>query len=309
MNLVWRDVLASFDRLAHSRVIHGSELRVLEDFRALIHSRFPYLNPYSTIGGCGGNVEALRERFNAILEQIAPGRVDQERGAMPDYYIELTDGNGSYVGRIYLRPDPDNGGEEGTSVEGIVLEMFPALTVPQAQWFYREVNLENFCGAEGLPGKGWTVRPHLTLRVRAAIRLYPRVSLDSKRYFSFWSSNPQMVKGGRDREEVATKWWDEWGSSEMVHSDDRKLVLARFSEKQKVKVCPGWLVSYPWAIAEAERLDSQQNGPNSLGTRFVTAVRQKIKEAFQAMGQDIDELLKKEAALEGRLVPEEAHDG
>jgi hypothetical protein len=209
VNLVWRDLLARFDGLTHSGMIHGAELAVMRDFRALIHRRFPYLNPYSTIAACGGTGEALQERCAAVLEQIAPDRFDGKNA------LQFSPAE-SHVGMVYLRPHPFDQRENGRRVENIYLEMFPALTVPQAQKFYRDVLPASFAGAAGLIGKQWTVNPWLTFRCRAEVLCQPEGLGDAMGYFSFWQAHPEMIRGERDRELVATEWWDTWVAAGLV---------------------------------------------------------------------------------------------
>ncbi len=53
-------------------------------------------------------------------------------------------------------------------------------------------------------------------------------------------------------------------------------------------MCPGWRLRYQWPLAEAERLDSLRTSPGAQQTAFIATVRDKIGEAFGAMGQDFD---------------------
>jgi hypothetical protein len=285
VNIVWRDLLARFDGLTHSGMIHGAELAVMRDFRALIHRRFPYLNPYSSIAACGGTSEALGERCAAIMEQITPDRFDGKNA------LQFSPAE-SHVGMIYLRPDPLDQREDGRRVESICLEMFPAMTVPQAQKFYREVLPTRFASADGLIGKGWTVRPWLTFRFQGTIKYQPNALIDADRSFSFWQAHPEMIRGNVDREVVAAEWWDAWVAAGLVQRDDCQQILARFSERQRVNICPGFRLRYSWPLPEVERLDSLRTPPGSQQTAFISAVRDKIRQAFQAIGQDFDGLVK-----------------
>jgi hypothetical protein len=120
------------------------------------------------------------------------------------------------------------------------------------------------------------------------------VLINSARYFSFWLSHPEMIRGNIDRELVATEWWDEWAEAGMVRPDDREQICKRFSERQKVNVCPGFRLRYSWSLPEAERLDSLRTS-----SVFVAAVRDQIREAFQAIGQDFDGLVKRGGSPDG----------
>ena len=241
------------------------------------------MNNYSSIAACGGGGDALQDRCAAILEQIAPDRFDGKNA------LQFSDAE-SHVGLVYLRPVPVDKRLEGRRVESICVEMFPAMTVPQTQKFYREVLPARFAG--GLVGKGWTVRPWLTFRCRADIRCQPDVRLDAGRYFSFWQARSEMIREERDRQLVSGVWRDVWAAAGLVLTDDRNQILTRFAEKQKVSICPGWRLRYQWPLAEAERLYSLRTPPGSRQAVFVTAVLEKMREAFGAMGQDFDSLVK-----------------
>ena len=289
VNLVWRDVLLRLHDLVRTGILHGPEAVLLKDFRQYVHRHFPHLNPYATIRACDGSPEAIVERCGAILELIASDRVGQE--GIREYYIHVDAG---FVGRVYLRPDPASSGEAGEAARHVCLEMYPALTVPQAQRFYREVNPERFLGSAGLPGRGWTVKPHFALRYRGTIKCLAEVLCGGKEYFAFWQSHPDMICGNTERDKVATERWETWVDAMMVRPADRDLVIKKFSAKQDVNTCPGWLLQYCWSLAEAERLDSQRAMADE--TAFVAAVRDKIREAFSAMGQDFDSFLRQDGA-------------
>jgi hypothetical protein len=279
VNIVWRDVLLRLHDLVGTGMLHGPEAVLLKDFRKYVHRHFPHLNPYATIGACDGSPEAILERCGAILECIAPDHVGQE--GIREYYIRLDDG---FVGRVYLRPDPVSSRDAGEAAGRVCLDMYPALTVPQARRLFREVNPDRFCGSAGLPGRGWTVKPHFALRFKGVIKCLPEILSGGEEYFSFWQSHPEMIWGNKERDTVATEWWDVWVTAGMVRTVDRELI--GFSEKQKVHICPGWLLQYCWSLADAEKLDGQG--------AFVGAVRDKIREAFQAMGQDFDSFLQQD---------------
>jgi hypothetical protein len=229
---------------------------------------------------CGGTAEALQERCAAILEQIAPDRFDGKNA------LEFSDAE-SHVGLVYLRPVPVD-----KRVESICVEMFPAMTAFQAQKCNCEVLDARFEGASELIDKGWTVRPWLTFRYRAFIRCQPGVRLDADRSLSFWHARSGMIRAERDRQLDSGVWRDVWAAAGLVRTEDRNQILTRFSQKQKVNICPGWRLRYQWPLAEAERLDILRISPGSQQTLFVGAVLGKMREAFDAMGQDFDGLVK-----------------
>ena len=240
---------------------------------------------YSSIEACGGTGEALEERCAGILEQIAPDRFDGKNALQ----FSLAE---SHVGLIHLRPVPVDKRLDGRRVESISVEMFPATTVSQAQKCNCEVRPASFEGAGELIDKGWTVRPWLTFRCRAYIRCQPDVRLDGGRYVSFWQARSAMICEERDRERVSGVWRDAWAAAGLVRPDDRQQIVAGFSPRQKVNVGPGWRLRFSWRLAEAERLDSLRISPGSRQTVFVGAVLKKMRESFDAMGQDFDGLVK-----------------
>ena len=242
------------------------------------------MKPHSSIAACVGVGEALQERCAAILEQIAPDRFDG-KNALQFSIAE------SRVGLIHLRPVLVDQRLDGRRVESISVEMLPAMTVPQAQKCHCEALPASFEGAGELIDKGWTVRPWLTFRCRADVRCQPDVRLDGGRCFSFWQARSAMIREERDRERVSGVWRGVWVAAGRVRLDDRQQIVPGFSPKEKVNICPGWRLRFSWRLAEAERLDSLRISPGSRQTVFVGAVLKKMRESFEAMGQDFDGLL------------------
>jgi hypothetical protein len=193
----------------------------------------------------GRTAEALQERCAAILEEIAPDRFDG-KNALQFSVAE------SHVGLIHLRPVPVDQMLDSRRVESISVEMFPAMTVPLAQKCHCEVLPASFEGAGDLIDKGWTVRPWLTFRCRADIRCQPDVRLDAGRYFSFWQARSEMIRGERDRERVSGVWRDAWAAAGLVRPDDRQQIVAEFSPKEKVNICPGWRLRFSWSFGARE---------------------------------------------------------
>jgi hypothetical protein len=94
-----------------------------------------------------------------------------------------------------------------------------------------------------------------------------------------------MIRGNVEREVVAGEDWDAWTAAGLVVGEDRTAVLEKFPEGQKIiNICPGWLLEYSWALAEAAQLDGQKDPMSPLQSRLVSAVQARIKEAFGAMG-------------------------
>ena len=230
----------------------------------------------------GAAAEALQERCAAILEQIAPDRFDGKSALQ----FSLAE---SHVGLIHLRPVSVDKRLDGGRVESVCVEMFP---VSQAQKCNCEVLDARFEGAGELIDKGWTVRPWLTFRCRAYIRCQPDVRFDADRYVSFWQARRQMIREERDQQRGSGVWRDVWTAAGLGRTEDRNQIPARFSQNQKVNIGPGWRLRFSWSLAEAARLDSLRSSPGSQQTLFVGAVLGKMREAFDAMGQDFDGLVK-----------------
>ena len=224
----------------------------------------------------GATAEALQERCAAILEQIAPDRFDGKSALQ----FSLAE---SHVGLIHLRPVSVDKRLDGGRVESVCVEMFP---VSQAQKCNCEVLDARFEGASELIDKGWTVRPWLTFRYRAFIRCQPGVRLDADRSLSFWHARSGMIRAERDRQLDSGVWRGAWEATGLVQTDDRQHISAGFSQKHEVNVCPAWRLRFSWSLAEAERLDSLRVSPDSQQTVFVGAVLRRMRESFDAMGQD-----------------------
>jgi hypothetical protein len=286
VNVLWSDILDRWMKLADSDMLQRSERLALRDFQELVQTMFPDLFPYSSIRSCAQAVGPLRERCGAILKLVAPDRVRRE--GIREYYISLGTGP---VAKIYLGPDP----AEDTRVlpvERIRLQMFPALMTGQAKEFYRYAGL-NPDSFLALAGKGWQLAPHLVFRVRGSgPKFEAKIVGNLPRYFGFWRDNPKWIRGNMTREFAAEQWWSKLVEEGIVEEEQGKALLGSFTEREGVNACPGWKVSSHWNVERAEQRDSQRVVPGSKETAFTAEVRDKIREAFQAMGQNFDSFLR-----------------
>jgi len=205
---------------------------------------------------------------------LAPERVLRE--GIRDFYIGLSQ---SYAGRVYLAPEPT---DASRPVERLILRLYPGLMTSQAQSFYREVEQFQFLA---LSTQGWTVEPSLVLRLQATIKCAPTIQAAALPYSSFWHSHLDMIRGNVEREVVAGEYWNAWAAGGLVSDEDRTAVLATFSERQRVHVCPGWSLERSWSLPEAIRLDGQRRAALSFPTSLVTAIYEALTQALSAMGQ------------------------
>ena len=295
VNVLWSDILERWMRLADSDALQRSERLALRDFQELVQALFPDLFPYSSIRSCARSVGPLRERCGAVLKLIAADRVERE--GIKDYYISLGTGP---VTKIYLGPDP---GEDTRilPVERIRLQMFPALMTGQAREFYRDpaVNPDSFLA---LVGHKWDLAPHLVFRVRGARpKFEAKIVADFRRYFDFWRDNPNCICGNMPRESATDQWWRKLVEAGLVEEQQGRALFEAFTEREPINACPGWKIAFSWNLARAEQLDSQRLVSGAKGTAFTTEGRDKIREAFQAMGQDFDSFLRQDG---GATTPE-----
>ena len=76
-----------------------------------------------------------------------------------------------------------------------------------------------------------------------------------------------------------------WCDIKPLLSDSFSAVLAAFSERQRVHICPGWSLERSWSLPEVVRLDGQRRASLSFPTGLVTAVHEALTQALSAMGQ------------------------
>ena len=288
VNVLWSEILERWMKLADSDMLQRSERLALRDFQELVQTMFPDLFPYSSIRSCAQAVGPLRERCGAILKLIAADRVRRE--GIREYYLSLGSGP---VAKIYLGPDPVEDSRV-LPVERIRLQMFPALMTGQAQEFYRdaELNPDSFLA---LVGQGWHLAPHLVFRVRGSgPKFEAKIVCDLPRYFGFWRDNPKWTRGNMPREFAAEQWWSKLVEAGIVEEEQGRALLGAFTEREGINACPGWKLSFPWNLDQAEQLDSQRLIPSAKETAFIAVVHDRIRQAFQAMGQDFDSFLRQD---------------
>jgi hypothetical protein len=296
VNVMWSDILERWMRLADSDALQRSERLALRDFQELVQAIFPDLFPFSSIRSCARAVGPLRERCGSILKSIAANRVERE--GIRDYYISLGTGP---VTKIYLGPDP---GEDTRilPVERIRIRMFPALMTGQAQKFYDDPGLSpnSFLS---LADAEWDLAPHLVFRVRGSSpKFEANIVTDLRTYFDFWRDNPDCICGNMSRDFKAEQWWGRLVEARIVEETQRTELLGAFTSREGINACPGWKLSFPWNLDQAEQLDSQRLIPSAKETAFIAVVHDRIRQAFQAMGQDFASFLQQDG---GAKTPKE----
>jgi hypothetical protein len=96
------------------------------------------------------------------------------------------------------------------------------------------------------------------------------------------------------REFAAEQWWSKLVEAGIVEEEQGRALLGAFTEREGINACPGWKLSFPWNLDQAEQLDSQRLIPSAKETAFIAVVHDRIRQAFQAMGQDFDSFLRQD---------------
>lgn len=240
----WRSIVSAYSTLLQNRLLGPAETILVDDFLTFIEVHFPELQPYSNLRVCGKDAFRIKRRCRMLLEDIAPKSVRYASGW--GWYIDI--GTHAVAIRIALRAVPDE------AVTSIVLELAPGDTLGQARDLFRDFEYEVF---ENLEANGWNVEPNFHLSFMQQHLVYPKTSLGTREYWSFWKTNRDSLRQLRR---------DEWPSyihflieNGIAASIDEPSFHDKFTNTQRstLNVCPGLSLgkTIPLEVAVAKDSD------------------------------------------------------
>ena len=238
--LVWRDVVQALGGLVQRGLCQGAEAQLIEDFLAFTDRRFPYLNPYPTLGRCKGNDYLLKRRCAAILGSLGLGDAERDRGY--ENYVRLPAGAAE---RLYLFPD-------GTG--HLRLELYPGDTVAQARDVLGPLDAEAFLG---LAEQGWDIVPNLHFAVMGTHLQWSTTSMPAGDYLAYWRAHPDRY-GRVAKADLPGRVAGFVADGLMTPADAEAIDKAFLQTKRaNANVIPGLRVAYRLPLANAVALDEE----------------------------------------------------
>ncbi len=266
--VVWEGLIARLHGLLEGGWLGATQTLLVGDFLSYVKSEFKWLNPYPTLAACGNDLALLNHRCVAIMEELAPGRVDYHQGWR--HYMRVPE---LEAARYVALSVEETAGEDGAGW-GLVLEIHPGDTVSQARSFYRSVDvtalgplLESWSGSSNLHFSH--INKHLHW-CRARKRVVP--------FVTFWLEHQGWIRNVKEEEFAElSALLDQHG---LTDGHDRREFERLFvdSKRSSVNVCPGISLTYRWTGAEAVRLDREG--------RLVTGVEERIRQAVRTWGAE-----------------------
>lgn len=259
--LVWREIIEALGGLVSRGLCQGLEAHLIEDFLAFTEASFPYLNPYSKLGLCKGNLYLLRRRCFVLLSSLGYGQAAHNRGYQD--YVQLLPGAAE---RVYVYP---------TQSGDLAVEIYPADTVSQARTFLRMVDVD---ALTGLSASGWTVSPHLHFGYISTHLQWATSSLAVPVYVAFWKAHPsdfgKVLKP--DLPGKLRRLLQEGLVTDADVMEVERHILA--TTRDYANVIPGLKVARKLDLVEAIALDNQG--------KLEATIQELVREALKTWGQD-----------------------
>ena len=259
----WQELITGIRKLLTSGEAIGASGELLRDFLDYLRQNFSFLNPYTEVGICGDDLALLDNRCRAILEEIAPGRVQYHRGW--HHHIAFDHAVAQEIG---LWANPSSAGW------CIFLGIYPGDSMTQARRLYKHLNI---AGLLKLAGKGWTIRPNFHLAHIQRNVLWTDTAMPIADYLAFW-------KRQQDQTAIAqvviadaglfSQMVDAWARLGLISNEDKEIIHAEFTHtnRKKVNVCPGLGVEFCWDSKAAADLDGRGLFANEVGSRIAEAL-------------------------------------
>jgi len=267
----WRDVLEDFMRLLERDLVSGAERTVLEDFMDYVERHFAGLGPSRTLALCRGNPYRQARRLRTLLTEATGIEAAFRRsGALGKSvpFIELPGAHTVKTAYLHMNDDED----------AVWLTLFPADTLGQARTLYTDHAAVKRLLA--LQERSWELTPnfHFGFIQRGLAWSRPSPELAPvEDYITLWQS--EIGSSGSIPREAWPRYLD-WLVEKRVAADGYQETFHRAftgTDRESATPRPGLRLVHSWAIADAERRDTER--------RLVDEVRTKIDEALRALGE------------------------
>ena len=258
--LAWRDIVSTLSDLDPRGLLSPAERVLIRDFIDYVAANHEKLNPFDHFAACRDNLYLLNRRCEAILRTIDPNETTHrskpiiavEFPAFKQIWIEANKGEGPWEIRLYFAPGD---------------------TMAQAREFWPKVDTKKLLE---LTDRGWLVEPNLHFSFMATHLHWAYTELAVNEYIELWKSGKM---------EISTLYPDDSGdyrhnwvsllAQKLISSNDVKPLqeVSTETNRKKINMSPGLLVSYGWSAEQAVQLDRD--------TTFVREVKERIYEATE----------------------------
>ncbi|WP_010289429.1 hypothetical protein [Kurthia massiliensis] len=268
--LSWRDLIERLNMLVINGILKGLELQLVEDFLEFVDQEFSYINPYTQFGVCKGNSYLLDKRCVDLLNQLI---IDGEKAEVNYHrgWTHYANSNRKSVKQIALDAQVD--GDDWK----ITLYLYAADTMSSAKYTYSQLQQEAFMK---LKEQGFSLWSNFHISFRSSNLFWSDGQMTLESYIDYWLKNAASLKQiKREQFEEEFLAFEEAG---LTTVEDRDSIKEKLLDKsyQTLNICPGIGIAYTWSSKDAIELDKHQ--------QFLPDLKQKIRLAFAALGDDIN---------------------
>jgi len=262
----WRDVLEDFMRLLERDLVSGAERSVLEDFMDYVERHFGGLGPSRTLALCRGNRYRQERRLRTLLTEVTGAETQVRRSTTLWSSLPFVELSGAVVKYAYLHMAEE---------DAVGLILFPAETLGQARALYTDhAAVERLLA---LRERGWRLEPNFHFGYMQRGFAWVPTELGLEDYVALWLR--EIGSSGSVPKEAWPQYLA-WLRTEGVMAERYQETFDRaftHTDRESATPRPGLRLTRTWAIADAERLDTER--------RLVIEVRAAIEEALQALGE------------------------
>lgn len=268
--LSWRDVIERLNTLIINGILTGLELQLVEDFLEFVDEEFSYINPYTQFGVCKGNSYLLNKRCVDLLNQFIidgeQAEVNYHRG-----WKHYANSNRKTVKQIAMDAQVD--GEDWK----VTLFLYAGDTMASAKYTFSQLQYEKLMK---LKEHGFSLWPNFHLSFRSSNLFWANGKITFEAYVDYWLKNASNLK--QIKRDQFNEHFSEFEKVGLTSEEDRSIMKEKLLDKnyQTLNICPGMGITYTWSSKDAIELDKRQ--------QFLPDLKEKIRLAFEALGDDID---------------------
>jgi hypothetical protein len=272
INLTWKEIITSLNKLAESSQVSETQKELLEDFFTFVDHLFVNLNPFDRLDRCKSS-HLVQRRLEKILREVAsdPESVSWHQGwanaiPTPDY---------PFIGKIGIPLNYDN------EDEFFRVTLIFADTVAQARPFYKDASL-NLQNLLKFNKNGWEVGANFHLGFMQANYCYMATPGENVlKYLEYWQTNSidqiNAAEGASNVFNTLDQYLKDLHSKGLIiyNADSRQRVFEEFGgekKRKKASVRPGFYAHRVFSREEAERLDKTGE--------LAHLIREEIRELF-----------------------------
>jgi len=293
INLTWKEIITSLNKLAESSQVSDTQKQLLEDFFTFIDTLFVNLNPFDRLDRCKSE-HLVQRRLEKILREVSaePESVVWHQG----WANAIPTPNYPFIGKIGTPLNFEN------KDDFFHVTLIFADTVAQGRPFYQHgsLNLQNLLKFNK---NGWEVGANFHLGFMQANYCFMETPADKKAdYLEYWTKEPikqiNAEEGDLNVFEVLNNYLEDLHKKSLIIYNDnaREKVYDEFGgdkKRKKASIRPGFYAHKIFSKEEAEKLDREGN--------LSRIIQQEVRELFFNLTGKYPDFIKEPELAKHRL--------